>query len=279
MSERRGNVNLGALAFDAYGTLFDVHSVVVACEAAFPSRGEALSRLWRDKQLEYSWLLSLMGRYEDFWAVTGQALRYACQHLGLACDAATHTCLLGSYYHLAAYPEVPAALARLAANRRLVILSNGTPRMLAAVTRAAGLTEVFDEIISVEAVGVYKPSPRVYALLPQRLGMPTEAIGFVSSNAFDITGAKAFGLRTYWVNRQDTTPDGLGYPPDAVVRTLAELADRLEQGREQDFEILDEIGSAFADMPAEAIEREVAKAVAEVRREYRQQTGDSTNSL
>ena len=279
MSERAGNLDIGALAFDAYGTLFDVHSVVTACEAAFPSRGEALSRLWRDKQLEYSWLLSLMGRYEDFWAVTEQALRYACQHLGLACDAATHRRLLESYYRLKAYPEVPAALARLAAKRRLVILSNGTPRMLAAVTRAAGLTEVFDEIISVEAVGVYKPSPRVYALLPQRLGMPTEAIGFVSSNAFDITGAKAFGLRTYWVNRQDTTPDGLGYPPDAVVRTLAELADRLEQEREQDFEILDEIGSAFADVPAEAIEHEVAKAVAEVRREYRQQTGDSTNSL
>ena len=226
MSERRGNVNLGALAFDAYGTLFDVHSVVAACEAAFPLHGEALSRLWRDKQLEYTWLLSLMGRYEDFWAVTEQALRYACQHLGLACDAATHTRLLKSYD-----PEVPAALARLAVNRRLVILSNGTPRMLAAVTRAAGLTEVFDELISVEAVRVYKPSPRVYALLPQRLGMPTEAIGFVSSNAFDITGAKAFGLRTYWVNRQDATPDGLGYPPDIVVQTLAELADRLTAER------------------------------------------------
>ena len=231
MSERRGNVNLGALAFDAYGTLFDVHSVVAACEAAFPSRGEALSRLWRDKQLEYTWLLSLMGRYEDFWTVTEQALRYACQHLGLACDAATHTRLLESYYHLAAYPEVPAALARLAVNRRLVILSNGTPRMLSEVTRATGLNAVFDELISVEAVRVYKPSPRVYALLPQRLGVPVEAIGFVSSNAFDITGAKAFGLRTFWVNRQDATPDGLGYPPDIVVQTLAELADRLAAER------------------------------------------------
>ena len=231
MTERAGNLDIGALAFDAYGTLFDVHSVVAACEAAFPSRGEALSRLWRDKQLEYTWLISLMGRHEDFWAVTEKALRYACQHLGLPCDAATHTRLLESYYHLAAYPEVPASLARLAVNRRLVILSNGTPQMLAAVTRAAGLTAVFDELISVEAVGVYKPSPRVYALLPQRLGVPPEAIGFVSSNAFDSTGAKAFGLRTYWVNRQDTPPDGLGYPPDVVVRTLAELADRLAAER------------------------------------------------
>lgn len=232
MTERPGNVNLGALAFDAYGTLFDVHSVVAACEAAFPTRGEALSRLWRDKQLEYTWLLSLMGRYEDFWSVTEKALRYACQHLGLPCDAVTHTRLLESYHRLKAYPEVPAALARLAVNHRLVILSNGTPRMLAAVTRAAGLTEVFDELISVEAVGVYKPSPRVYALLPQRLGgMPTEAIGFVSSNAFDIAGAKAFGLRTFWVNRQDATPDSLGYPPDVVVRTLAELAERLAAER------------------------------------------------
>ena len=101
MSERAGHLNLGALAFDAYGTLFDVHSVVVACEAAFPSRGAALSRLWRDKQLEYSWLLSLMGRYEDFWAVTEKALRYACEHLGLSCDPATHTRLLESYYRLA----------------------------------------------------------------------------------------------------------------------------------------------------------------------------------
>lgn len=231
MSERAGNLNLGALAFDAYGTLFDVYSVVAACEAAFPSRGEALSRLWRDKQLEYTWLLSLMGRYEDFWAVTEQALRYACQRLGLSCDPATHTRLLESYYHLAAYPEVPDALARLAVKRRLVILSNGTPGMLAAVTRAAGLTEVFDELISVEAVRIYKPSPRVYALLPQRLGVPPEAIGFVSSNAFDITGAKAFGLRTFWVNRQDATPDSLGYPPDVVVRTLTELADRLDAER------------------------------------------------
>lgn len=231
MSERRGNVNLGALAFDAYGTLFDVHSVVAACEAAFPLHGEALSRLWRDKQLEYSWLLSLMDRYEDFWAVTGKALRYACEHLGLSCDPATHTRLLESYYHLAAYPEVPAALARLAVKHRLVILSNGTPQMLAAVTRATGLTAVFDELISVEAVRVYKPSPRVYALLPQRLGVPAEALGFVSSNAFDITGAKAFGLRTFWVNRQDATPDSLGYPPDVVVRTLAELAEQLAAER------------------------------------------------
>ena len=231
MSERVGGFNLGALAFDAYGTLFDVHSVVAACEAAFPSRGAAVSRLWRDKQLEYSWLFSLMDRYEDFWTVTEKALHYACQRLGLSCDPATHTRLLESYYHLAAYPEVPAALARLAANRSLAILSNGTPQMLAEVTRVTGLTAVFDELISVEAVRVYKPSPRVYALLPQRLGVPAEAIGFVSSNAFDITGAKAFGLRTFWVNRQDATPDGLGYPPDAVVRTLAELADRLAAER------------------------------------------------
>ena len=231
MTERAGSLSLGALAFDAYGTLFDVHSVIAACEAAFPSRGEALSRLWRAKQLEYTWLLSLMDRYEDFWAVTEKALRYACQQLGLSCDPATQRRLLESYYHLAAYPEVPAALARLAVNRTLVILSNGTPQMLAAVTRATGLTAVFDELISVEAVRVYKPSPRVYALLPQRLGVPPGEIGFVSSNAFDITGAKAFGLRTCWVNRQDATPDSLGYPPDVVVRTLAELADRLTAER------------------------------------------------
>ncbi len=227
MTERHGNSNLDALAFDAYGTLFDVHSVIATCEAAFPSHGEALSRLWRVKQLEYTWLLSLMGRYEDFWAVTDKALRYACQHLGLPGNPATHTRLLESYYHLAAYPEVPAALARLTAGRTLVILSNGTPRMLAAVTRATGLTAVFDELISVDAVRVYKPSPRVYALLPQRLGVPPEAIGFVSSNAFDVAGAKAFGLRTCWVNRQAAIPDSLGYPPDVVVRTLAELADHL----------------------------------------------------
>ena len=230
MTERAGSLNLGALAFDAYGTLFDVHSVIAACETAFPSRGEALSRLWRDKQLEYTWLLSLMDRYEDFWAVTEKALSYACQQLGLSCDPAIHTRLLESYYRLAAYPDVPAALARLAVNRQLVILSNGTPQMLAAVTRATGLTAVFDKLISVEAVRVYKPSPRVYALLPQRLGVPAEAIGFVSSNAFDITGAKAFGLRTCWVNRQGATPDSLGYPPDVVVRTLAELADCLAAG-------------------------------------------------
>ncbi|MAG36834.1 MAG: haloacid dehalogenase type II [Dehalococcoidia bacterium] len=230
MIEGNGDPDLRALALDAYGTLFDVHSVIAACEVAFPSRGEALSQLWRAKQLEYTWLLSLMGRHEDFWAVTDKALSFACHSLGLSCDTATHTRLLEGYYHLSAYPEVPAVLARLAASHKLVILSNGTPRMLAAVADSAGLTEVFNELISVEAVGVFKPSPRVYGLLPQRLGLPLEAIGFVSSNAFDITGAKAFGLWTCWANRQDTAPDGLGYAPDVTVRTLSGLADRLAPG-------------------------------------------------
>lgn len=231
MSESNSTSNLEVLAFDAYGTLFDVHSVVSACEVAYPGHAEAISRIWRAKQLEYTWLLSLMGLYEDFWAITLKSLIYACQSLGLVCDAETQKRIVDGYFHLSPYDDVPEALIRLADVYKLVVLSNGTQHMLSAVTEATGLTAIFDELISVETVCIYKPSPQVYGLLPQRLGIPLKGIGFVSANPFDTMGAKAFGLWTCSIKREEVPTDDLGYPADVTVSSLTELADRIVQAK------------------------------------------------
>jgi 2-haloacid dehalogenase len=211
-----------ALVFDAYGTLFDVHSVMTLTNEMFPGRGEAVSQLWRSRQLEYTWLLSLMGRYEDFWAVTEKALVFTCASLQLACDASTRSRLMDAYLRLSAFPEAAAALKALA-RLPLAILSNGSPKMLAAVVQSAGLTGVFRDVISVEDVRIYKPSPRVYGLAPPRLGLTPAEIGFVSSNSFDVQGARAFGFRTFWVNRAGGPAEELGLTPHATIRNLTEL--------------------------------------------------------
>jgi 2-haloacid dehalogenase len=215
-------MRVSALLFDAYGTLFDVHSVVEAGRAvtADPS---ALSALWRQKQLEYTWLRSLMGRYEDFWAVTEAALVFACRRLGIALDPGARRTLMDAYLTLAPFPEVPEALARLGELRR-AILSNGAPRMLEAAVAHAGLGPHLDAVISVDEVRTFKPAPAVYALGARRLGMPPEAIGFVSSNGWDVAGAKAFGFQVAWVNRQGAPPEELGVAPDLEVRDLGALA-------------------------------------------------------
>ena len=214
-------VTAQAFVFDAYGTLFDVHSVVTALQAITPE-AEALSRLWRTKQLEYTWLRSLMGRYVDFWTVTGEALRFALTHYGLQLAPAQHATLLTAYLELAAYPEIPAMLAGLAPRPR-VILSNGSPRMLAAAMTASGLTGQFTHILSADLVKCYKPDPRVYALAPEVLGLSKEAIVFVSSNSFDVMGAKAYGFQVAWVNRTQAQADTLGLPPDVVLTRLDAL--------------------------------------------------------
>jgi 2-haloacid dehalogenase len=211
-----------ALAFDAYGTLFDVHSVIEACEREFPGNGSAISHRWRAKQLEYTWLRSLMAQYQDFWRVTEAALEFACRARGLALDPATKDRLMNEYLHLAPFPEVRETLAALA-GQKLLILSNGSPQMLSALVESAGLKEVFAHVISVDAVKTYKPSPAVYQLAPTRTKLERGAIGFVSSNFWDICGAGAFGFRTFWVNRTEATPDALGYSPDATLATLSEL--------------------------------------------------------
>ncbi len=211
-----------ALVFDAYGTLFDVHSVIATCNEVFPEKGPAISRIWRAKQLEYSWLRTLMGRYEDFWKVTEAGLAYACKSLGLDCPPEARQRLMEAYLHLSPYPEVPEALRAVAGYKR-AILSNGAPRMLRAAVESAGLKGMFVRVLSVDAVRRFKPDPRVYALAPRALRVPKSAIGFVSSNFWDIAGAKAFGLHSFWVNRSGAPPEELGLEPDGTLSSLAEL--------------------------------------------------------
>jgi 2-haloacid dehalogenase len=217
-----------AVVFDAYGTLFDVHSVVRRCEALFPGKGAALSQLWRTKQLEYTWLRSLMGRYEDFGAVTRSALRFACGALGSTLSHDAEQSLLDEYLHLAPYPEVPAALEALA-GRKLAILSNGSPATLTPLVANTGLAQRFHSVISVDSLRVFKPHPSVYQLAVDRLGVAREAIAFISSNFWDVCGATSFGFRTYWINRAGAQADELGFTPAAVLTRLDELPAALQK--------------------------------------------------
>jgi len=207
--------------FDAYGTLFDVHSVIEAGRA-ITADPATLSAAWRQKQLEYTWLRALMGAYVDFWEVTEAALRHALRRLGLTPSAAQVRRLMDAYLSLACFPEVPAALERLAGRPRAV-LSNGSPTMLAAAVASSGLARYLDHVISVDAVRTYKPSPLVYALGPGALGIPAGELLFVSSNGWDAAGAKAFGYQVAWCNRTDAPEEELGVRPDVVVRTLDQL--------------------------------------------------------
>jgi 2-haloacid dehalogenase len=207
--------------FDAYGTLFDVHSIVEAGRALTAEPGE-LSLLWRQKQLEYTWLRALMGRYEDFEAVTSAALRYAVRRLGLAASEAQLRRMMEAYHALASFPEVAGALQRLEGRPR-AILSNGSPRMLAAAVASSGLGPLLEHVLSVDVVKTYKPAPAVYALAPRALGLAAEDLLFVSSNAWDVAGAKAFGYQVAWCNRTGAPPEELGLPADVVVSRLDEL--------------------------------------------------------
>jgi 2-haloacid dehalogenase len=215
-----------ALVFDAYGTLFDVHSVTRLADELWPGRGAELSQRWRTKQLEYTWLRSLMRQHADFGRVTEDALRYACEALALPFSEDHHRHLMDAYLRLDLFPEVREALARLA-GRPLAILSNGSPAMLEPLVAHAGLAGVITHVLSVESVGIFKPDPRVYQLAVDRLGMPKEAIGFVSSNCWDAIGAQRFGFSTYWVNRAGAPVDRLGLEPDSVVASLADLPARV----------------------------------------------------
>ena len=210
--------------FDAYGTLFDVHSVVEAGGALTPDP-LALSVLWRQKQLEYTWLRSLMGRYEDFWKVTESALRHSVKRLGIAATDAELARLMAAYETLACFPEVPEALARVAGSPR-AILSNGAPRMLAAAVASSRLEPLIDHVLSVDLVKIYKPAPAVYALGPSVLGIPAQDLLFVSSNGWDVAGAKAFGYRVAWCNRVGAPAEELGVRADYVVTNLMELPTR-----------------------------------------------------
>jgi 2-haloacid dehalogenase len=207
--------------FDAYGTLFDVHSVVQAARALTDDPA-TLSATWRQKQLEYTWLRALMGRYEDFWTVTEAALRWALRRLGIAADDAAIGRLMHAYLELACFPEAPAALERLAPRPR-AILSNGAPRMLEAAVASSGLVRQLTAVLSVDAVRTYKPAPAAYALGPRALGIPAGELLFVSSNAWDVAGAKAFGYQVAWCNRAGAPEEELGLRADYVVSRLDEL--------------------------------------------------------
>lgn len=190
-----------ACVFDAYGTLFDVHSAVMRHATAVGPAAAALSNTWRLKQLEYSWMRSLMRRHADFWTVTGEALDVAMAAAGLS-DAALRERLLEAYLSLDAYPEVPGVLDRLnAAGLRCAVLSNGSPEMLRSAVGSAGLAGRLEAVLSVEEVGIYKPDPRVYQLAVDRLGVPAAQISFQSSNVWDAAGAAAFGFQVVWINR------------------------------------------------------------------------------
>ncbi len=222
-----GKSALRALVFDAYGTLYDIHSISAACENLFPGRGMELSKLWRTKQLEYSWLRSLMGRYEEFETITTEALRFACRTLGLPLTQPDSAALLQSYRNLALFPEVRDALGTLQ-GRKKAILSNGSPAMLNALVKNTGVADSFDAVISVDELRIYKPWPAVYALVTQRLGVATAEVGFVSSNFWDIAGATSFGFRTFWINRSGASRDELGQQPYREIRSLDELKPLLD---------------------------------------------------
>jgi len=207
--------------FDAYGTLFDVHSIVEVGRE-ITADPQTLSATWRQKQLEYTWLRALMGRYEDFWTVTEAALRYAIRRLALTASEAQIRRLMDAYLSLACFPEVKAALVALAPRPR-AILSNGSPRMLASAVASSELGAHLDRVLSVDTVKTYKPSPQVYALGPQALGIAAEELLFVSSNAWDVAGAKAFGYRVAWCNRTQAPEEELGIRPDVTISRLDQL--------------------------------------------------------
>ena len=220
-----------ALVFDAYGTLFDVFSVISLCEELFPGHGKQLAAMWRTKQLEYSWLRSLMGRYRDFWALTEDALVYSAKRLKLDLTVTKRGQLMASYLDLAAFPDVKPGLEELKRiGMRLAILSNGEPKMLKAAVQSAGIHELIDAIFSVDIVQIFKPSPRVYLQLQDALKIDKAEIGFVSSNNWDVHGAGSAGLTTFWIQRSSLDiPEELGYPPTHLVTAITDLGPLISQ--------------------------------------------------
>jgi 2-haloacid dehalogenase len=212
-----------AVVFDAYGTLFDWASAAEQARDVLGERWRELAETWRAKQLQYTWLRSLQGRHADFLAVTADALDFALAGLGLE-GAGLRARLLALYERVEAYPDAAETLARLrAAGRATAILSNGTPAMLAAAVEHARLGSLLDSVLSVEAAGIYKPHPSVYALATARLGLPAERILFVSANGWDAFAAKAFGFRVAWCNRGGQPPERLPERPDVEIGALAEV--------------------------------------------------------
>jgi 2-haloacid dehalogenase len=239
-------MTIKAIVFDAYGTLYDVQSVAGVTDAAFPGHGELITQVWRLKQLEYTWLRSMMGRYEDFWTITKDALSFTLAALGLEADAALFERIAETYNTLAPYADAEPALRSLS-RYHLAILSNGSPDMLRALVRNSGMDDLIRTIVSVDAAKVFKPDPEAYALVERTIGLPPEEVLFVSSNGFDISGAKSFGFAVARIERVTpaalragltgsapigpaglfralrTQAEHLGFAPDFVVNGLSAL--------------------------------------------------------
>ncbi|MBI3451520.1 MAG: haloacid dehalogenase type II [Rhodospirillales bacterium] len=215
--------DIDACVFDAYGTLFDYASAAARCKDALGNDWQTLSDIWRRKQLEYTWLRSLMGRHADFWHVTGESLDYAMAAIKRN-DPALRALLMQQYLSLDAYPDAVEALRRVKAGGiKVGILSNGSPTMLAAAVNTSGISAHVDALLSVEAVGIFKPHPSVYQTAVDRFSTTANRICFMSSNGWDAVGAAAFGFRAVWVNRFKMPPENLPGAPEAQIGSLADL--------------------------------------------------------
>jgi 2-haloacid dehalogenase len=243
-------VTIKAVVFDAYGTLYDIQSVAAVTDKMFPGYGELITQVWRVKQLEYTWLRSLMRRYADFSVVTRESLSYTLKILGLKCDVSIFEEIMDKYVHLDLYPDAKPALLSLKSYKR-AILSNGSTEMLASLVRNTGLDTILDATISIDANRIFKPSPDAYSLIESRIGVRPSDVLFVSSNPWDAIGAKAVGLKVAWIERVTpeamqnaceradlvapltmfwalrTQMDELGLEPDYKVNGLAALSDIL----------------------------------------------------
>jgi 2-haloacid dehalogenase len=241
-------VTIQAVVFDAYGTLYDIQSVAAITEEAFPGYGEIITQIWRIKQLEYTWMRSLMRRYEDFSVITKDSLAYTIRILGLKHDAATFERIMDKYLHLDLYPDASAMLGALR-GRKLAILSNGSSGMLNTLVRNSGLDRVLDATISIDSQKIFKPAPDAYALIESTLGVPPAEVLFVSSNPWDACGAKSFGLNVAWIER--VTPEAMALAcvkSDVVAPLTMFKAIRMqmdELGVQPDYRI-----KSLADLPA-----------------------------
>jgi len=228
MSEKSTLSGIKACVFDAYGTLFDVHSAVGKHRERLGDIADQVSTVWRTKQLEYTWLRSLMGRHADFWQVTKDALDFAFDMHTIK-DSELRKDLIEAYLQLECYPEVPEALSELKTRGfEIAILSNGTPMMLEAAVRNSRLESMIPQIFSVETAGVFKPDPRVYQIAVDELSIKPEEIVFQSSNAWDASGAAAFGFKVAWINRFGQSPERLPGKPHVEIKDLSELPKLLE---------------------------------------------------
>ena len=217
-----------SVVFDVYGTLYDVFSVTKKCDCLYPGKGEQISKTWRNKQLEYTWLRTLMNRYENFWDVTKDALYYALDSLDLKYDSNKINDIMDAYLNLAPYPEVADALQKFQP-RKLAVLTNGNTDMIDKLVVVTGLDKFFQGILSADTVQLFKPKPEIYQLAVDFTKTSKKEILFVSSNAWDIAGAKSFGFTVGWINRFNQPPEKLGVQADYIATNLLELAERIEK--------------------------------------------------